>query len=103
MTGHLLARLLKPFGVIPTPNAAGSVRGYHVHRLSDAWTRYLAPQMSERQKSNAAGPGVPDSERQAAHGDDVSKAQKSPANTQTFDALTHLKQECEEADDAGLF
>ena len=44
MTGHALARLLKPFGVVPggAMQIAGQVaRGYRRSSFEDAWLRYL--------------------------------------------------------------
>jgi hypothetical protein len=44
MTGHALARLLRPFGIVPSgPTRFGDKveRGYRRATFEDAWARYL--------------------------------------------------------------
>jgi hypothetical protein len=47
MTARKLARRLKPFGVSSERNTTGSVRGYRLDVLKDAFARYLADDPSE--------------------------------------------------------
>ena len=38
---HLIARMLKNYGILPKPFGGGKVRGYHRKHFEDAWSRYL--------------------------------------------------------------
>ena len=47
ITTRAVADLLKPFGVVPKPNAAGTVRGYDRERFEEVWSRYPPPNPSD--------------------------------------------------------
>ena len=88
ITGHRLARMLKPFGVEPTPDEQGKARGYYRERFEDAWTRYPVSKVSKRQATNKNGPEPPLSECQDTHPLDTLKTVERPINTGPFDTLT---------------
>jgi hypothetical protein len=52
MTPRKLARRLKPFGVRSERNTTGSVRGYRLEDLKDAFARYLADHPSEASEAS---------------------------------------------------
>jgi hypothetical protein len=87
ITTHKVARLLKPFGVVPMSNG-GTARGYFKDRFGDAWARYLDSKVSKRHNSNKTGPEVAFSECHTVSGDDTLKTEETPMNTGGNDGLT---------------
>jgi len=65
MTPNQLARMLKPFHIIPDTVRVGikTAKGYYRHQFEDVWTRYLTPigenEPSQRNNPTAAGTSTP--------------------------------------------
>ena len=88
LTSHALARLLKPFHILPGPNAAGTERGYDRDRFVDAWTRYPGFKPSERQNTNKHGAELNNSKCQTTGSPDTLKMRKTPIEMALSDDLT---------------
>jgi putative DNA primase/helicase len=57
LTQNRLASLLRPLRIIPETVRAGArtARGYYLHQFTDAFTRYLGSEPTQRHKPTAAG------------------------------------------------
>jgi hypothetical protein len=87
MTASKLAKLLKPYRVIPRRNAAGTLRGYERDNFDDAFTRYLPVKPSDRQKDGS------DQQEQPENGENAkcqepSEAVRPSENSDIPDGLT---------------
>lgn len=60
LTTRRLSDLLRPYGIRPTRNAAGTARGYRLEDLTEAFTRYLAGDRQDPSKGQN-GRSEPDS------------------------------------------
>lgn len=65
LTTRRLSDLLRPYGIKPTKNTAGTARGYPVEDMSEAFTRYLEPNRPEpsnrpNSRSETGGLSAPD-------------------------------------------
>lgn len=86
LTTRRLSDLLRPYGIKPTRNTAGSARGYRVEDMAEAFSRYLAstrPEPSNRPNSRSETGGL--------QGPDTSNRQDAEtvyALTRELDGLT---------------
>jgi hypothetical protein len=98
-----LADRLKPFGIEPKRNTAGTARGYDRERFEDAWARYRHHNPSNRQIINENGAEQPFACRQTGVASDASKTQEAAIDPGLSDGLTLQTPNREDESDVGLF
>ena len=86
INAEVLARWLKPFGVVPVNN--GTVRGYYRSRFEDPWFRYLGLNPSTRHNPNVHEGKTASATRQREPTTDTMKTEKTPIEPGVTDGLT---------------
>jgi hypothetical protein len=88
ISGHAVARLLKPFGIVPLQSPDRKSRGYYEDRFADAWARYPTNEVSNRPEPNKDGLQSTISDCPTASAADTSKTQSTPIDTGVSDTWT---------------
>ena len=84
LTPHVLAKLLRPFGIVPGGDmrfSEGVRKGYRRAAFEDAWTRYVDIEALQGNKPNKNGPQTPFSKGNGADAVAVAKSEVQPINT----------------------
>lgn len=90
LTAKRLSDLLRPYGIRPVRNAAGTARGYRLEDMTEAFARYLAgdrqdPSTSQNGRSASDGSVSADGSNRQAQGTDSALSRGSDGLTGTDD------------------